>query len=79
MAVQGTCRKSQFCHGVFLSVQWTVVCAERKAPHSKGTLFRAAIGRASGRVTAIRALQAQHSHFNHNNNEVKDEKEIYFD
>ncbi|MBR6374460.1 MAG: hypothetical protein IKS20_14885, partial [Victivallales bacterium] len=30
-----------------------------RAPRSEGTLFRAAIGRASGRVTAIRNWQAQ--------------------
>ena len=41
---------------------WTVDCGVRgaKAPRSEGTLFRAAIGRASGRVTAIRTWQAQH-------------------
>ncbi|MBR6373415.1 MAG: hypothetical protein IKS20_09560 [Victivallales bacterium] len=34
--------------------------AEMSSTFLLGTLFRAAIGRASGRVTAIRAWQAQH-------------------
>ena len=47
------------------SGQWTVdsgqLCvAEMPSTFLLGTLFRAAIGRASGRVTAIRAWQAQH-------------------